>query len=189
MSLLLALRRQTREAHERLESGLDVAGRCRTRHGYGQVLAGLRSAYAPLEAAVSASPAAASAVPDWADRRKTAWLDADLAGLRVAPGPAADVPELDAVEDVLGAVYVMEGATLGGALLVAQLQQVFADPPPHRFFSSYGERRGAMWHGFRVRAEALGEAGADADQVVEAALRTFGVLEACCATAAAPVAS
>lgn len=185
MSLLLALRRQTREAHERLEVGLDVAGRCRTREGYADVLARLRSAYAPLEAAVGACPSTASVVPDWGQRRKTAWLDADLAGLGVAPFPGAAVPTLASVEDVLGTVYVMEGATLGGAQLVTQLRESFAAPPPHRFFSSYGARRGAMWHAFRVRAEALGDAGADPDRVVGAARRAFGVLEASCARAGA----
>ena len=177
MSLLAELRTATRAAHDRLESRLDVLAHCRTTTQYAALLAGFRSVYAPLEQALDASPLTTAAVPDWAQRRKTAWLDADLheLGALAPPVPAAAAPASRA--EVLGAVYVMEGATLGGALVVRSLRSAFAAPPPHRFFDSYGTRRGAMWAAFRRSADGLAVAPAPA---VAAALRTFAAVEAAC---------
>ncbi len=177
MSLLVELRAATRVAHERLESRLDVLSRCRTTTQYAALLAGFRSVYAPLEQALDASPLTTTAVPDWAQRRKTGWLEADLRDLGAAapPLPTGTAPRSTA--EVVGAVYVMEGATLGGALVVRSLRSAFAEPPPHRFFDSYGARRGAMWAAFRRCAEGL---AVDPAPAVDAALRTFAAVEAAC---------
>ena len=187
MSLLLELRRATREAHDRLEERLDVPDRCRTKGGYAALLLAFRSVHAPLEEAIAASPAADRALPDWRSRRKTGWLDEDLAALGIEqPRGSAVVAPLTSAEDVLGTAYVVEGATLGGGLIVRQLEQAFADPPPHRFFSSYGTGRGAQWRAFRAQAEAAHAAGLDTERVVEAARRTFALFERCTDLAAAP---
>ena len=184
MSLLVALRRGTHDAHDRLEDGLDVLQRCRTREDYVRLLQALRSLYAPLEQALAACAATPSVVPDWRDRRKTAWLDSDLARLVAATPADGTVPALLSAEDVAGAAYVMEGATLGGAEVVRSLKSAGRDVPPHRFFSSYGADRGAMWSTFRRHL-----AGVDLDQhrTVEAARRTFGCFEQACLPGRTPV--
>ena len=183
MSLLLELRTATRAAHDRLENRLDVLSRCRTTTQYAALLAGFRSVYAPLEQALDASPLTTEAVPDWAHRRKTGWLEADLRELgAAAPALAAGSPPRS-VGEVVGAVYVMEGATLGGALVVRSLRAAFPEPPPHRFFDSYGAQRGAMWAAFRRSADGL---AVDAAPAVDAALRTFAAVEAACLPAASP---
>lgn len=180
MTLLAELRRETRDAHDRLERELDVPARCRTADGYAALLLTFRSVHAPLEAAIAACPAADRVLPDWRSRVKTGWLDEDLAALGVdRPGPSVDVAPLPSAEDVLGTAYVVEGATLGGALIVRQLQEAFPEPPPHRFFSSYGPRRGAQWRAFRVQAEAAHAGGLDTGRIVDAARRTFALFERC----------
>ena len=177
MSLLVALRSGTREAHDRLETGLDVLERCRTPDAYAALLQSFRSLYAPLEQALARSSATPAVVPDFQRRRKTGWLDEDLAALG-APLPAdRPVPALDSAEDVAGACYVMEGATLGGALVVRALEHSADVPPPHRFFASYGDERGAMWAAFR---RSLGGADLDPDRTVEAARSTFRCFEQAC---------
>ncbi len=176
MSLLTSLRSGTREAHARVEDAVDVLRAGRSPQTYVPVLQAFRSLYAPLEQALDRLPLTLDVVPDFADRRKTAWLDADLAGLG-APVPAdLAVPPLTTVEDVAGACYVLEGATLGGAVVARELPQV-----PHRFFTSYGSRRGAMWASFRGHLRALDERGVDQDRTVAAARRTFALFERACA--------
>lgn len=174
MSLLLALRAGTRDAHRRLEDRLDVLERCRLPESYTALLQAFRSLHAPLEQALAASPLTAPVVPDWPRRRKTGWLDDDLRRLGAAPPADRRVPPLATAEDVAGACYVVEGATLGGALVVRALTDGAADPPPHRFFASYGAERGAMWARFRRQVSGL---DLDEDRSVEAALHTFDCFE------------
>ena len=180
MTLLQELRAATRPAHDRLELGLDVLERCRSGPSYAALLSGFRSVYRPLEQALEACPATRAAVPDWAQRAKSGWLDEDLAALGCAAEPAAAVPAVHAAEDVLGTLYVMEGATLGGALVLRELEQTFPVLPPSRFFASYGSRRGAMWHAFRGHVAALEQRGGDPAAVVAAAAATFTAVEQAC---------
>ena len=178
-SLLQELRAATRDAHDRLELGVDVLERCRSTASYAALLTGFRSVYRPLEQALDAAAVTAGVVPDWPLRHKTGWLDEDLEALGHLPGPDAQVPPVTTAEDVAGVLYVMEGATVGGALVVRELERTPA-PPPHRFFASYGPRRGAMWHAFRGRVDALEQSGADRAAVVAAARSTFATLERAC---------
>lgn len=180
MTLLVALRSGTRDAHDRLEDGLNVLERCRTRETYIPLLQAFRSLYAPLERAVASSGLAGEALPEWQQRRKTGWLDEDLAALGAAALPDREVPRLHTVEDVVGVCYVLEGATLGGAVVVQQLARDRDDPPPHRFFASYGRDRGAMWAAFRRHLVELDARGLDRASAVAAARRTFGSFEQAC---------
>ena len=177
MSLLLSLRERTGEAHERLEGGLDVLDRCHDRDAYAALLSCFRSVYSPLERALGACPRTGSLVPDWAERRKTGWLDEDLALLGVPAPPDAAVPAVETAEDVAGTAYVMEGATLGGAVVLRRLEQAWTEPLPHRFFTSYGADRGRRWREFRQRVDA---AALDVDATVASAERTFAAFEAAC---------
>jgi heme oxygenase len=77
-------------------------------------------------------------------------------------------------EDVVGTAYVLEGATLGGAVVVRQLPSAL----PRRFFTSYGDERGARWRAFRSDVEQLPLL--DAGAAVAAAERTFGLFEQAC---------
>jgi heme oxygenase len=180
VTLLQALRSGTRQDHERLEASVDVLDRCRTPGAYAALLQDFRSLYAPLERALAAAPVTSEVLPDWADRRKTVWLDEDLAALDAAPVPDRAVPALASAEDVAGACYVLEGATLGGAVVVRSLAGADEHPPPHRFFSSYGDRRGAMWSRFRGHLRELDARGADRDRTVAAAREVFRCFEQAC---------
>lgn len=174
MSLLTVLRDGTRDAHDRLERDLGVPSRCRDRDSYVDLLRSLRAVYAPLERQVELSPVVSVALPDWPARRKTAWLDEDLAALCAPPVSDASAAALPTAEDVIGACYVMEGATLGGALLEAEIGELL----PRRFFASYGPRRGRMWRDFRCQVDGL--AGLDTEAAVASAHRTFALFELSC---------
>lgn len=166
MSVLHRLRRETRDLHDRLEAVVDVEQRVRDSGCYGRLLTVLRSVYAPLERELDACAATPDVLPDWPQRRKTPWLDEDLVVLGRRPAGDAAVPAVTRVEHVVGTAYVMEGATLGGALVARQLHPDL----PHRFFTSYGRRRGAMWRSFRSRVDSL---TLDEEAAVEAACAAF----------------
>ncbi len=176
MTLLTSLRSGTRDAHGRVEDTVDVLRAGRSPETYAPLLQAFRSLYAPLERALDRSPHTLAVVPDFAERRKTAWLDDDLAVLGACPGPDRHVPTLESAEDVAGTCYVLEGATLGGALVVREVATCL----PTRFFTSYGGRRGAMWSAFRGHLDALDARGVDHDRTVEAARRTFGLFAQAC---------
>ena len=98
-------------------------------------------------------------------------LQTDAPSLPACP----TMPPLHTWPQILGAMYVMEGSTLGGQVISRQL--VKAGIPMRAYFSGYGERTGIMWKAF---CSLLTEAAAETDQneIVQSASRTFQHLEA-----------
>ena len=178
MGLLAELKSATRDVHGRVETGLDLQRRVHDWASYTRFLVGLHSVYAPLERSVSACTATRVAIPDWDSREKTQWLAEDLRDLGVACAPETDI-RVAGVEDVLGSVYVMEGATLGGAVILHEMGGLGVSPP-HRFFFGYGALRAAMWSAFRTQVAAIEATDLDRPLVVEAAERTFRAVEHAC---------
>jgi heme oxygenase len=91
-----------------------------------------------------------------------------------------DMPEMQTMEQALGALYVMEGSTLGGQIQARQLKKIFDFEPENgaAYFSSYGANVGVMWKDFCM---ALVQ-GANNDEekeiiIIRAAQETFAALE------------
>jgi heme oxygenase len=183
--VLRRLRTDTATEHAAVEAALDLLDADLTAVRLAEVLARMHgfwcSAEAGLDAWAAAQPAAAAGV-QWADRRRAHLFAADLAAL--GAGPAAQRPQLPAVpgtDAALGRLYVLEGSTLGGVFIdrhLAGLPELAGTSL--RAFSPYGERTGAMWHGFRAATRAHVAAGGDAGRIVAAARQTFAVLAAWC---------
>mgnify|MGYP004531896123 CR=1 FL=1 len=96
--------------------------------------------------------------------------------------PAADqlplcpaMPPLDTRAQVLGALYVLEGSTLGGQVITRQLAK--AGISQRRYFSGHAERTGPLWKSFcqLLAADATDEKQAE---IVASAIRTFQLLHA-----------
>lgn len=143
----------------------------------------MRGFYAPLEAALHGHAGLASALPDLPRRRKLGLLDADLRDLGEGPAPAAPVaavPALTTTARALGAAYVVEGATLGGAGISRHVRATLPDPAPGacRFFAPYGTSTGPMWRRFQAALAEHEARGGDRDAVLAAADETFTTLEA-----------
>ncbi|TGD81890.1 biliverdin-producing heme oxygenase [Hymenobacter wooponensis] len=86
-----------------------------------------------------------------------------------------DMPPLTTWPQLLGALYVMEGSTLGGQVINRQLAK--AGIESRTYFSGYGERTGPMWKRF---CQLLTEEATDANQaeIVDSASLTFQKLHA-----------
>ncbi|GHF47930.1 heme oxygenase [Deinococcus metalli] len=184
--ILPQLKAETRALHARAEAALDLLDPHLTPERYVDVLRGLHALYTPLCAQLGRTLAAHTAL-DWPARAavKVPALSADLRDLGAVPGPPRTVPAMTDEAHAWGALYVLEGATLGGQLLRRHLAERLGTPERGlRFFGSYGEHVGARWKAFGAALTARTEASPAAfrDGVVAGASATFLLFE----TLAAP---
>jgi|OM-RGC.v1.015439853 Heme oxygenase len=157
----LLLRRSTRCAHASLEeAGLMAPLVCGVpdRDGVARAVAAQFRVYAAVEPALRAArPSALARHPGYRPRAPLAA--ADLARLGIAPPPA---PRIGAPfrSDAAwwGWFYVVDGSSLGGAIIGRRLATLAPDLPPLSFFDPYGADRGRVWGALRGR---LDEAMAD----------------------------
>jgi heme oxygenase len=86
-----------------------------------------------------------------------------------------DMLPLATREQLLGAMYVLEGSTLGGQVIARQLAK--AGIETRAYFTGYAERTGPMWKSF---CQLLTEESTDENQaeIVESASLTFQKLHA-----------
>lgn len=182
--ILAHLKERTRPHHERVEQRLPVLRDDLAAGEYRDLLARFHGFYAPLEARLCAVRGWDGVAVRPADRLKTPLLRRDLAVLGVnadALPPCPALPDVDTLARALGAMYVLEGSTLGGRLIERHLARVLGLSPARgcAFFASYGDRVGPMWKAFgaAVTAYAAAHPG-DEDEMVDAAAQTFDRLDA-----------
>lgn len=150
------LRRACGVLHENLEARLEAAGSFDSLDGYARYLGAVAPLYAALEGMLDAA-GAGRLLPDWPRRRKAGLIRVDLRALGAAgtdvssPCRAleADLPPSWHTGAALAALYVMEGATLGGAVLGRRMLRFgVTRERGAAFLDPYGPDRGAMWRGF-----------------------------------------
>ena len=80
------------------------------------------------------------------------------------------MPPLHTWPELLGAMYVLEGSTLGGQVIARQLAK--AGVTTRTYFSGYGDQTGPLWKSF---CQLLGQAATEVnqDEIVLSARRTF----------------
>lgn len=117
-------------------------------------------------------------LPDIADRRKAGALIHDLTFLKAHTATlplATRLPDVYDVCSAIGAMYVMEGSTLGGRgitkmLLANKEAHLFIDAM--HFFNGYGTATGSRWTTF-VQTLNQYTAPTDITAMIEAANQTF----------------
>lgn len=175
------LRAATDPAHKALEASLDWQARVATLSGYRDLLGRLYGFHAVWEAAIGDGLADE---PFLAPRRRLARLAADLAQLGLAPSAIAGLPRpvppvLDGPAAATGALYVLEGSTLGGQLIgrhIAGLHGITEDGLA--YYRAHGAAAGAMWAAFRKRLEVFGDDPAAEAVLTGAAVSTFAAMRA-----------
>ncbi len=150
MSLRTALRAQTADCHAEVDAIFGRFSLSDTRQYEAFLRAHARAVPAVEEALEKAGIAAL--LPDWPERRRAALLLADLADLGEIPPPPLPQPELGGEAALWGAVYVMEGSKLGGAMLAKSVPEHL----PSRYLSPQGPK-GSM----RAFMERLDTSGID----------------------------
>jgi len=181
MTLLEKLRQDTRPLHEQTEE-LFYSGSLRnaalTEEEYLHLLRTHLGYHRALEAAIDQQPLF------FADygagiRRKTPWLEADLAEQGITPAPSADLFADWQPLELLGAAYVSEGSMLGGKVVMHHLQKSVALQSilqNARFYRGYGAAALDNWKAFGQFLTT--QAGEQHERVIEAASRAFQIYQA-----------
>lgn len=179
-AVLQQLRKETKPFHNAVEqnpfNSALIAGTV-TAADTAHFLASMYGFLQPYEAQLHAH--AAEFGPEWQlDRRYRAPLildDLPQLGYTGTPPLCPALPPLGTRAQLLGAMYVLEGSTLGGQVIARQLDK--AGITAHAFFTGRAERTGPLWKAF---CQLLGEAAADEEQaaVVASAILTFQTLSA-----------
>ena len=186
------LRTGTVVEHEAVERSLGLLDPALGRRRLTEVLTDMHGFWVAAEAGLDAwaarFPHDAAAV-GWPDRRRAALFAADLCAL--GADAACSAPYLAApagTDQALGRLYVLEGSTLGGALIDRHLAGLpeFAGVRL-RAFSPYGADTGRMWHAFRRAARRHVAEGGSPTAMVAAARATFDVLADWCRRASVAV--
>ena len=196
-AILARLRLETRGEHDTVERVLDLMGASLTREGYRQRLEQFYGFYAALEAALQSRCAPADGCQGeptlpLATRSallprltKAARLRQDLHHLGVMSKDVPlcrELPPLETQAEVLGCLYVLEGATLGGRMITQHVRATLGITPASggSFFDGYGDDTGKMWQAMR---QLLVKAATDTqteNTIVANAMATFACLRCWC---------
>jgi heme oxygenase len=178
--LLSQLKSATAGHHARVEAAMPSLDRMSTPAGYAAALRALHGFHAAWEPAIWRTPGVAEAGMD-GGRRKLPLLEADLRALGIEPcaPPARDAHFAGAAE-ALGALYVLEGATLGGRIIHRHTAGPLGVTPEHgaAYYQGYGDGTGERWKAFGRALTRFADETGSAPRVVAGAVACFAALEA-----------
>ncbi len=182
------VREETRQEHEATEQLMPLGGADLTLELYISALQVLLALISGWEQwAATAAPARLR--PLLRARRRSHLIADDLRFFAVAPAAPAgsavdwqqvvigtsafDRDPIAAEASFLGALYVLEGSTLGGRFIARHVETVLGLTPGQgdRYFAGHGEATGALWR--EVTAEIAGVPPGGEEALLVAARRTF----------------
>jgi heme oxygenase len=170
------LREATQAVHTRLHAhpvlGTVSAGTIDLA-SYRRLLGRLYGFHIVFEAAAAIGPERSLWLAD--DMRTLGLTEQAIAALPLCPS----LPVLDTPHRKLGALYVVEGSTLGGRELSKRLDHLFGhDERAGRcFFSGREADTGKSWRAFADSLDAAGEDQAARSEMIAAAIETFAAFE------------
>lgn len=143
-----ALKENTYPEHQVSEKKMVHAlKRIATNEDYARMLQRLYGFYAPLEALIQ-KQLTPELLPDLHRRARAEYLLRDIRDLGLLNPEfriCRELPPIDTAEQAIGALYVLEGSTLGGRIIAGMLQKQLGDGVPTAYFNGYGEENGRMW--------------------------------------------
>ncbi len=177
MALIAELRAATGPAHQSLEERLGLFEKIPTLAGRQALVERFYGLHAGLEQALAPHLANWPGL-DFESRRRAPRLAADLKvlGARPQDAPPHPAPVFADAAEALGVFYVLEGSTLGGAVIDKQLKAQGVSQEGLSFLHPYGDQTGARWRAFMAVLEAVPAAQGEA--VVRGALLGFRLGEA-----------
>lgn len=155
-AFLETLRHNTQAAHQALEAtpyATALMSEAVTRQDYLHYLTMMYGFVKPIEAAAYT---ASHLLPDVAERTKTHLLEKDMLQLGLSQQAIDHLPQADLSNTYLsdaalwGAMYVMEGSSLGGNVLYKHLhKKLDVDAATDAgYFTAYGAATGSRWKTF-----------------------------------------
>jgi heme oxygenase (biliverdin-IX-beta and delta-forming) len=177
-SLHTRLKRETAAAHGSLEAYIASRRFLTGLTGYTVFLRASYAFQAEAEQVLTRSGANAI-IPDWHLRHRAHLAKRDLetldaAGAGQEPTPCGGLTKVTGVAGVLGVAYVIEGATLGGAVVLKTVAPLGVSPSRGgAFLASYGRDRSVMWQSFLATVGRWERLGVEPAEVVTAAIAAF----------------
>ena len=171
MTLLQRLKRDTAEQHASIEQAVPLLDPHLSLALYGDYLEHLLPYYRAVEPRLRNLPGLRQALPDLEARWKSDLIAQDLRALGRRPlggGPQntnAVAPPLQNLAQGFGCLYVLEGSTLGGQILLRMVRGKLGEAVEGRtrFLESYGSNTRSRWHDFCLAMERAVR-GPDAEQ-------------------------
>lgn len=170
MTARAALRAATAEEHRKVDTAFSRF-HLGDETGYRDFLRAQAAGFLPIERALDEAQAE-TILADWPQRRRGHLLRADLADLNVTqpePFPAPDF--VSAKASMLGAIYVLEGSRLGGAVLKKAVPSHF----PRRFLEA--RQAAGSWRMFLQALDEFLTRPGDLDAAISAAKEVFARFE------------
>lgn len=171
------LKEYTKKNHQQLEKVLVTKLRSiRSTAEYAELIKYFYGYFGGLETRIDAvlDP---NLLPDSAERRKTQSLANDLSFLGATVPAKADgdaLPTINNHLEALGALYVIEGSTLGGKIISKMMQQQLGmGQQGLSFFLGYGDSSMPMWEKFKAMLNRQANNPEEEAVVIAAANQTF----------------
>lgn len=173
-----ALKKKTMDAHQALENLLiPKLQTISTQEDYVELLKTFYGYFSPVEKVIERH-LTPQQLPDIKRRRKAAFLLNDLSVLGFSAGDVPISPFVPIVTHEVqawGALYVLEGSTLGGRgitrMLLKQCSEITINHL--KFFNGYGEETGPMWTRFQEALNNLEYNDSEVGIAIKAANETF----------------
>ncbi len=172
------IKEATLNQHQQLEKALVAKMKTiRSMQGYVDLLKVFYGYFGGLEQKIN-QYINSSHLEDHNQRRKTNAMADDieaLGGKLPITANTNDLPEINNALQAFGALYVIEGSTLGGSIISKMMQQhlPFDGQNGLSFFNGYGEQTHQMWAGFKTALNAVVKTQDDEAVVLQAANDTF----------------
>lgn len=171
------LKEETKQNHQILEKALvGNLKAIRDKEAYVELLKLFYGYFGGLEESI-AQNIDPNLLPDNAERRKIEFIANDieaLGGEAPAKADGNDLPRIQSHLEALGALYVIEGSTLGGKIISKMMQQQLGlSGAGLSFFSGYGDSTEQMWNTFKDVLNAQAENPEQEAAVIAAANQTF----------------
>ena len=177
------LRNETRDLHNLIETNplhRSIVDGTVTRRSYVRLLQRMYGVHSSFESCAGARKEWEPLAFNFDERRKLPLLERDLTALGSAPNtvqPAAAPLSLQGANFhfLLGYLYVLEGSTLGGQVLIRFLLQHLGLVPDWgaAYFYGYGPLTAERWRNLQSLLSRFKARGAEADLMVEGARDAF----------------
>jgi heme oxygenase (biliverdin-IX-beta and delta-forming) len=173
------LRQETRSAHGELDESLHLIDRLSSMQQRAGVLAGYHRFHHAAEAAIAPFLAAIADL-DFAARRRSRLIANGLGilGEEMLPDRAA-IPGLSTQSEAFGALYVLEGSSLGGRVILKELKRRGASLKGLGFLDPYGFNTAPRWRSFLAILEREVTSGEQQRDAVTGALNAFAFAKSC----------
>jgi heme oxygenase (biliverdin-IX-beta and delta-forming) len=180
-SLSLLLREETAQLHRYAEQKLGFPDSITNLTEYESCLERFYRLYRPLEIDLASFHQWSTIGIELPEREHAHRLACDLKALGKSPlllasAPTVSLPLLPDFPYALGALYVLEGSTLGSQFILRHLTNLLGDKidAAHSFFLGYGEQTNNRWREFRGSLDLFGVENQEGiPLVVLGAKRTF----------------